>query len=287
MMPYRTAVLGLIGSVLFSILWLTQAGMAFTVSCLFVFATLILYIGVSRIVSDVGLVFVSMPVGAQGFVTSALGSQNLSGSSLTVLAFTNTIQAYGKGLFMPSVTHGAKIADSCPREGRSRILAGMFIAFGIGSAVSILYTLYLGYQYGAYNFNDFPFTRYSKAGFSSVLATMRNPEPVDQFQLTLFGIGAAGMSVLTFLKYRLPWWPLHPIGFALAGTGTSVRYTVFSIFLAWAIKFIILRIGGAMLYRRFRPFFLGVLIGYTAGIGLSLLVDIVWFPGAGHNIHGY
>ena len=234
-----------------------------------------------------GLVFVSMPVGAQKFVTSALGSQNLSGSSLTVLAFTNTIQAYGKGLFMPSVTHSAKIADSCPRTGRRRILAGIFLAFAIGSTVSILYTLYLGYQYGAYNFNDFPFTRYSKAGFSSVLAQMRNPEPVDQFQLSLFGIGAVGMSVLTFLKYRLTWWPLHPIGFALAGTGTSVRYTVFSVFLAWVIKFIILRIGGAMLYRRYRPFFLGVLIGYTAGIGLSLLVDIIWFPGAGHNIHGY
>ncbi|HCR16874.1 MAG TPA: hypothetical protein DIU35_05270 [Candidatus Latescibacteria bacterium] len=287
MMPYHTAVFGLIGSVLFCVLWLSQAGMALSVSCLFVFATLILYIGVSRIVSDVGLVFVSMPVGAQRFVTSALGSQNLSGSSLTVLAFTNTIQAYGKGLFMPSVTHSAKIADSCPRSGRRGLLAGIFLAFAIGSTVSILYTLQLGYQYGAYNFNDFPFTRYSKAGFSSVLAQMRNPEPVDQFQLSLFGIGAAGMSVLTFLKYRLPWWPLHPIGFALAGTGTSVRYTVFSVFLAWVIKFIILRIGGAMLYRRYRPFFLGVLIGYTAGIGLSLFVDIIWFPGAGHNIHGY
>jgi hypothetical protein len=66
-----------------------------------------------------------------------------------------------------------------------------------------------------------------------------------------------------------------------------VRYTVFSVFLAWAIKAIILRVGGAALYQRYRFFFLGVLTGYTAGVGLSLVVDVIWFPGAGHSIHGY
>jgi len=287
MMRYRTALLGLAVCVTFSVLWLWRAGMGFGVACLFMFATLALYLGVSRIVSDVGLVFVSTPVGAQGFVTSALGSQNLSGSSLTALAFTSAIYAYGKGLFMPAVAHGAKIADGCPSVGRRRVLAGIVLSFAVGSAVSIIFTLYLGYTYGAYNFNDFPFTRYSKSGFASMLAQMNNPAPANWMRLSLFGIGAGMMSLLTFLKYRFVWWPLHPIGFALAGTGTSVRYTVFSVFLAWFIKFIILRIGGAALYRRYRPFFLGVLVGYTAGVGLSFLVDVVWFPGGGHSIHGY
>ena len=118
MMNYRTAVLGLVVSVLFGVLWFWQAGMGFGVACLFVFAALVLYIGVARIVSDMGLVFVSMPVGPRGFVSSLFGSQNLSGSSLTMLAFTNAIASYGKGLFMPAVTHGAKLADACPQAGR-------------------------------------------------------------------------------------------------------------------------------------------------------------------------
>ena len=67
MMRYRTALIGLIASVIFAVFWLWRAGMGFGVSCLFVFATLVLYIGVSRVVSDVGLVFVSTPVGAQRF----------------------------------------------------------------------------------------------------------------------------------------------------------------------------------------------------------------------------
>ena len=94
------------------------------------------------------------------------------------------------------------------------------------------------------------------------------------------------MSILTFLKYRFPWWPLHPVGFAIAGI-SYVHFSTFSVFIAWCIKFIILRIGGAALYRRYIPFFLGILTGYTTGVGISLVVDIVWFPGAGHSIHGY
>ena len=287
MMRYRTAWAGLAFSLLFSVFWLWRAGMSGALACLFVFATFVLYIGVARIVSDVGLVFVSMPVGPQRFVTSTFGSQNLSGSSLTMLAFSNAIASYGKGLFMPAVTHGAKIADECPREGRRRVLLAILLAFAVGVTVSILFTLYLAYKNGAYNFNDMPFTRYSKSGFATVLTQMNNPEPPDTLQLGLFGIGAVTMSLLTFMKYRFPWWPFHPIGFALAGTGTSVRYTVFSIFLAWALKFLILRIGGAALYRRYTPFFLGVLVGYATGVGLSLVVDIIWFPGGGHSIHGY
>ncbi len=287
MMGYRTALIGLAMSVVFAIFWLYQTGMGFGVACLFVFATLVLYIGVARIVSDVGLVFVSMPVGAQVFVTSALGSANLSGATMTSLAFSNAIYAYGKGLFMPAVVHGAKIADACPKSNRGRVLLVMVLSFAVGSTVSIVYTLFLGYTYGAHNFNDFPFSVYSQSGFTSVLSQMINPEPPNLLRMGLFGTGVVVMSTLTFLKYRFASWPLHPIGFALAGTGTYMRYTVFSVFLAWAIKAIILRVGGAALYQRYRFFFLGILTGYTAGVGLSLVVDVIWFPGAGHSIHGY
>ena len=140
MMSYRTAAFGLVASVLFGVFWFWQAGMGFGVACLFVFASLVLYIGVARIVSDVGLVFVSMPVGPRGFVSSLFGSRNLSGSSLTTLAFTNAIASYGKGLFMPAVTHGAKLADACPKAGR-RGAAGRAVS-GLWSGLRSVNSVY-------------------------------------------------------------------------------------------------------------------------------------------------
>ncbi len=286
MMRYRTAVLGLLLSVTFAVFWLWRAGMGFGVAGLYVLATLVIFLGVSRIVADVGLVFVCTPVGASEIVIHTIGPRNLSGPSLTTLAFSNALSSFGKGLFMPSVVHATKIADLCPRRHRPRVLTGIILAFAAGAAASITYTLYLGYTYGAYNFNDFPFTRYSRSGFSQALSQMKDPAVETPVRMVVFSIGAVIMSALTLLKYRLPWWPLHPVGFAIAGI-SYVHFSTFSVFIAWAIKFVILRIGGAALYRRYRPFFLGILVGYTAGVAVSIFVDVVWFPGAGHGIHGY
>jgi hypothetical protein len=286
LMKYRTAVLGLIISAIFATCWLWKAGMGFGVAGLYIFSSLVIFLGVSRIVADVGLVFVCTPVGAQEIVTRLIGPRNLSGPSLTSLAFTNAFGSFGKGLFMPAVVHATKIADLVPNAGRRRMLAAILLAFAAGAAASITYTLYLGYTHGAYNFNDFPFTRYSRSGFANALAQMKNPGEETYLRPVLFGIGAAIMSVLTIAKYRFPWWPLHPVGFSIAGI-SYIHYSTFSIFIAWAIKFIILRIGGAALYRRYTPFFMGSLVGYTAGVGLSIIVDIIFFPGGGHSIHGY
>jgi len=64
-----------------------------------------------------------------------------------------------------------------------------------------------------------------------------------------------------------------------------IGYCAFTLFLTWLIKVILLKVGGINLFRRARPFFLGLLLGYVVGVGLSFLVDVIWFPGQGHMIH--
>ena len=62
---------------------------------------------------------------------------------------------------------------------------------------------------------------------------------------------------------------------------------VLAIFIAWAIKALILRIGGVGLYRRSRPFFIGLLVGQAAAVALAFVVDAIWFPGRGHQVHAW
>ena len=66
--------------------------------------------------------------------------------------------------------------------------------------------------------------------------------------------------------------------------GLSVNNVIFAIFLAWAIKSIVLRIGGIRAYRAGRPFFIGLIMGHFVGAGISFVVDMIWFPGQGHSI---
>ncbi|SVD30792.1 uncharacterized protein METZ01_LOCUS383646 [marine metagenome] len=49
-------------------------------------------------------------------------------------------------------------------------------------------------------------------------------------------------------------------------------------------KVIVLRIGGISLYRRGMPLMIGCIVGYTFGLTASMVVDLIWFPGQGHNL---
>jgi hypothetical protein len=59
---------------------------------------------------------------------------------------------------------------------------------------------------------------------------------------------------------RFIWWSLHPAGFAVSSSW-SMNVLWSSIFISWAIKFAILKIGGLKLHRQSIPFFLGLILG--------------------------
>ena len=106
----------------------------------------------------------------------------------------------------------------------------------------------------------------------------------DWNRISFFGAGGVFTALLIFVRYRFPAFPLHPIGFIFPATVVS-RRLVTSVFLIWLVKTIILKLGGLERYRKATPFFLGLLVGFMAGIALNVLVDIVWFNGQGHEIH--
>ena len=96
----------------------------------------------------------------------------------------------------------------------------------------------------------------------------------------------AMMGLLIFLRHRFTWWPLHPVGLAISGSYLA-RRTSFTVFVAWLIKLVMLRVGGPAFYRKSRPLFVGLLVGYVVGVALSSAIDVVWFPERGHYVHKY
>ncbi len=285
MLSYRVAFFGFWTALAFVFLWLRASGMEAKVALAYVLASLIVYLGVARVVCESGLIYVGTPLEPQVFTVEALNARSMSAASLTALAFSNALSSMSKGLFMTAFSHAAKLSDLI-RGNRRAVGVGVALAFVAGFITTVLATLSLGYSIGAYNFNDFPFSRYSQSGFYRSVALIKDPEPRHVERYLLCGIGAAAMSGLTFLRYRFPAWPFHPLGFAISGTFFA-RLSTFTIFLSWGIKLLTLKIGGVAFYRRCRPFFLGLLTGYILGVGLSVLVDAVWFPGQGHQIHAY
>ncbi len=77
---------------------------------------------------------------------------------------------------------------------------------------------------------------------------------------TFFTVGVLATLFLTVMRASFYWWPLHPLGYALAGSWSTVEFW-FPCFLAWVFKALTLRYGGLSAYQRIRPFFLGLIVG--------------------------
>lgn len=74
------------------------------------------------------------------------------------------------------------------------------------------------------------------------------------------GFGATLAGALHYLSFTIPKWPIHPVGLLIVYSWFSwVAWP--SVFLGWVVKILILRYGGARLYRAARPVFIGIIVG--------------------------
>lgn len=285
-LSYRTCVLGLFVSFIYALFWLTQLGMDALSALMFLTALGITYLGIARVVSETGVAYAQATVTPQAFVMDLRGTEVLSGSTMSALVLTYALIDYMRGLFTPGLAHTARLSDHIQGSKRTLLICVILGVFA-GLAASVSLTLYLGHDYGAYNFPRFPFFNGDpKAVYSSTLAQMRTPKPPDPDRYLFLGLGIAEMGALTFLHYRFRWWPLHPIGLVLSASDNH-KSMVLPVFIAWAAKAIIMKIGGVGLYRRAKPLFLGLLVGYTLGVIFSFTIDMVYFPGQGHSVHNW
>jgi len=284
-LSYRSAVMGVVVGVLVMLLWLHAAGMEWIMAVLLIVGTFVVYLGTARIVAESGLVYVRAPLTPQNFAAYIMGSQNVSGASMTVNAFSYTLLSQGKGLFMPPLVHASKLGEAITGD-RRRLGWAILWSLALGIGLCLVMTLHWGYQNGAYNFSDYPFSSGSKLAFQYTLNKIRNPVDTDWGRIGFLGIGSMVMGGLIFLRYRFPAWPLHPIGFTIPMVYPTIN-SVFAIFLAWAIKSVVMRVGGVTLYANSRPLFVGLATGYALGVGLSFVVDWIWFYGQGHGVHSW
>ncbi len=285
LLSYRAAVFGGLLALFYMVVFLNATGMALSAICVFLFAVFVIYLGVTRIVIEGGLVFLRGPMIAQHFTAYTLGVSTISPQSMTALAVSYAWFCDIKSFFMPAVAHASKLSDSL-RLNRKTIIVSVCLALVTGVVASMYYTLMMGYAEGAYNYGDWIFRRGSETPYDATVKKMRNPFDTGWGKLGVMAGGGAVMAVLSYLRYRLSWWPIHPIGLPVAYT-LPVRLSWFSIFIAWAAKLVILRLGGIGLYRKAQPFFFGLIAGFFFAAGISFGVDMIWFPGEGHRVYGW
>ncbi len=287
---YRTAWLGLAASVIFLAGWCLAAGMELWATIVQLILMFIALFGVAKYAAATGFTFLSPGstggLGADkgGNVWMQMGgTANMSPGTLTTIWMINRNGFAGMPIRLTatmSVPHYFRMLGNHLKR-HPMVWAIIPIAYITGCITTATDSLYRSYMDGGMNgplyLGDWnhlvrlvPYVEGSTILYFDI----------EKLGVWIWGFAIAGF--LTYIRTRFSWWPFNPVAIAF-----PTRRYGFSLLVVWATKALIMRFGGVALYRKSLPFWYGLMVGYLLGVGISTGVDAIWFPDAGHIVHGW
>jgi hypothetical protein len=262
MMPYRTAVLGLILGFIGIIVWLSIAGMnpilAIGQMGIYIFFISII---MTRAVCEAGILMTETSFLPSHLMNLASPISSWGGQNITLTALTNIVFVRDmRGVLLSPFMDSQKIAKELgvrPRSLLLPIVLALVIAFVSASA----FFLHFNYTQGglslyAYSNQNNPGNMYNQA----VAQINGTSLPRDATAWSGLLIGSIATAAMVWARSVLTWFPFHPLGYAIAPTWTMHVFW-FPAFAAWMVKSLMVRFGGIDIYRKFAPFMLGLIIG--------------------------
>jgi len=267
----RWALIGLIIGTIVIGAWFMAAGMSLGIVILAVLLQYLSLVTLTRIVASSGLFWIVMSwlpcdVLAQNLGTAVVGPANLTG----VYLLQGGQEAQTSQ--MPMLMDSMKIGHT------SRLPLGrMIAAIGGATVVAIIVSTLAGmpmiYHKGGVSMTElwsWPDWLYPRL--------QRQLDAMDKrtnLSLVFMVVGAGVTMFLVQMNRSFLWWRLSPIGYLLSSMSASA-IIAYSIFIGWLISGLVLRYGGLRPYRKFRPVFLGMILGEFATVGFWLIVDAIF-----------
>ncbi|MGQ9523511.1 MAG: DUF6785 family protein [Armatimonadota bacterium] len=288
--PYVLAVAGAVVGFAGVVLWCCAAGMSAWVAVLYFGVVVVVALVYSRIRAEIGVPLIWMfPFYQQKRVLiNMLGSNTfMSGGSFANLVLLSSLVLFSRGYFPALMGYQLETFQlgSAARARQRHLVWILLAAVPVGFAISAAAHLTAYYRYGAAQIGLWG-TWIAVPEADELVGMMSFPRGPQVPQATATATGAVVALALTYLRRMFAWFPLHPLGYAMA---TAYGDLIWGPFLTvWLVKLMVLRYGGMRLYRRLIPGFLGLALGhfFVAGvlwgsIGMSypdaLRAYQVWF----------
>lgn len=287
-LPYRVAVAGF-GLVFAALVaFVAWGGVPWPAGALFFALYFLMILTVTRMRAEAGpLLHYGPDLNPHRMLVLIPGARAWDPQALTGLTYLQWFDSDYRTVAMPGQMEALQIADAARLSPR-RWTAALVGAGALATLASLASVLALYYRFGALTpMGDNGWRAYNGfLPFQILDNWVRDPRPPEHGRLAWVGAGFAGTAGLIGARSRFAWWPLHPVGFALAQAGYSLHWTWSATLLGWGAKALILRYGGMALYRRGFPFFVGLVLGDICVACLWSLLGIaldtqmyMFFPG--------
>ncbi len=256
-MSYRNALIGIGTGVGCLVAFASYLGMVWWVGIVFFLIYFALALAITRMRAELGTPMHDLHfTGPEMIMTRVVGSNAFDVDTRTVFALFFWFNRAYRSHPMPHQLESFKLAEQTHADYRKWSRALLFLG---GAAVFIAFwaILHLMYSYGAESKSRMTF---GAEAYNTLTSWIKSPQPgkFPEFMAIVVGFGIA--FLLQFLRMRFPWWPLHPLAFAVTSS-YEINLVWGPLFLAWMFKSLILRYGGRGGFHRSLPFFIGLMLG--------------------------
>ncbi len=266
-LSYRAAILGGLAGFGALVAFMVWAGMSPQVAATAFAIYFALSLAVTRLRAELGPPVHDLHFsGPDHMMTRVAGTAAFGARDLTGLSFFYWFNRAYRSHPQPIMIEGEK-AVSDLKASRKTMFWCLILAGITGTLATFWAFLHCAYAYGTQaKFGQgagFAWEMYNRLS-----GWMHAPTPPSVYGQVAILVGFLFCVLLMVLRIRVPWWPLHPIGYAISSSW-SMNLVWMPLLIAWICKGLILRYGGVRLYRAAMPFFLGLVLG-------QMVVGCLW-----------
>ncbi|MBC8460935.1 MAG: hypothetical protein H8D67_23355 [Deltaproteobacteria bacterium] len=272
--PFRWAVYGLLFSIALQVMMSNLMGMSVIVALAITLLFAVICVVLTWEVADAGAMMVISSFTPMTVLRTVPGTIYLTKKDLVVDAIQGrSFRVDLLQLLMPNILNAFKMSDSV-KLNRRHLSVFIMVCILIAIPLSYYTNLSLAYTKGGNYLEGWAYQSGPRIEYEALVGLLTNPSGPNWGNLGYIIIGIVVTIFLFFMRLHFLWWPLHPIGYAMA-SGWCPHVLWLSIFLGWLLKFTLLKYGGLRIYRTAHPFFLGLILGeYTIG-GIWIIVGLI------------
>ena len=279
-----------------SMWWLAQAGVSPMFAVMSVLVVLMLWLVTARIVCETGLYRFGDTITPIGLLIPLFGFDGIGPTQ--VILVTMVAILFATDLWETPMAFMLTGFQTAKRTGTStgQLMPAVLAVAVLGFGAAMVGTLVTQYEFGTtkamedwasrerpqlgLNNAQLQIDKLASEGALSDTVQLNDAGRLASLSLSGWTVGWLAFGLLGFVgfsaaRFRLPWWPIHPILFVVLGNWGMTTYG-FSFLIGWFIKTAVVSVGGAKAYQQMLPMMVGVIAaGLVSGLGW-LVVGLVY-----------
>lgn len=284
-MSFRTAFVGAAIGVGLLVAFSIRAGMTPTLAIAFFAIYLLLAIAVARVRAEFG-----SPVhdfhfaGPDRTLAVLLGTMNVHQRDLGMFQQYYWFNRAYRGHPVASSLEGLQMSSRGRSRPRALTLAIMLATLAT-AIVGFWGWLHYAYKLGAASAWGYGANWFGTESYNRLQSWIEHPQGPNFVAGIAMVVGFVISMLLAAARTRFVGWPLHPVAYALSASW-SIHLVWMPMFIAWAVKFAVLRYGGLRFYLRALPFFFGMILGESI-VGCAWPIIGLIFNVPAYNFFGF